>query len=726
MNPATGQTPQQGQVQGQPGPPGQPARPPPMYHPQQIRGLPMLSEEEKNKYEFGLRGLWNKANNSPANSSDQLAARQKIMEFSKMLITKIHQRRGLAQQAQQQQQQPQQPQQQQQQQPQQPQQPPQQQPPQQSQQQGAHIPARPPSAQQIIAGQVTAQAQMQLQKQQQAAPGNANAAQGDKSSSSGIATGQAPNPQAAAVAAQRPKLPDSILQHASKLMFRPPVQMAEKSPAEIAKWTEEMRDRYARALYAMENNKGNVENMDKAIKDRSSAGRPLSDEDLRQLQGRRDKQLKTYMDAKKWVESVRRQHESINAQQTNQNEPGCPATAAQSSDATQATNTNAAQNKPQAPAAQVTAATPVDPGVEAAKNQQQVAAANRASPVTGTAAAPQPQARPTLNTTQPAVQQAQGQSQAQGPTHKQEQARPAPVNTGLASSMAQTLAQAQASATPGQGGVRVQTPQSSTPANTVAGPTRSLSHSAALSLANQRATGTPGSAPIQGQQPGVVTPSSAVAAMNPSIVQQQQQQGHPHAHPTQQQQQQQQAGGMTAKMPIPKQLPEKSTAVPQGVTLGGGVSAGRPTMSQGSGTLGGVMNQPPMARIAAYNHDAEGDHILSKKKLDELVRQVCGGAAEGQEGNMLSPEVEENILNMADSFVDNVLHAACRNSKERGSKVLEIRDIQLVLERTYNIRVPGYSSDELRTVRKVLPSAGWIAKMSAVQAAKVMPGKGDT
>lgn len=85
----------------------------------------------------------------------------------------------------------------------------------------------------------------------------------------------------------------------------------------------------------------------------------------------------------------------------------------------------------------------------------------------------------------------------------------------------------------------------------------------------------------------------------------------------------------------------------------------------------------------------------------------------------------QNVLNMADSFVDNVLHAACRNSKERGSKVLEIRDIQVVLERAYNIRVPGYSSDELRTVRKVVPSAGWIAKMSAVQAAKVMPSKND-
>jgi transcription initiation factor TFIID subunit 12 len=83
------------------------------------------------------------------------------------------------------------------------------------------------------------------------------------------------------------------------------------------------------------------------------------------------------------------------------------------------------------------------------------------------------------------------------------------------------------------------------------------------------------------------------------------------------------------------------------------------------------------------------------------------------------------MLLLADQFMDNVILTACRNAKERGSKVLEIRDLQLVLERVYNIRVPGYSSDELRTVRKVQPSAAWISKMSAVQAAKVMPGKGD-
>jgi len=69
--------------------------------------------------------------------------------------------------------------------------------------------------------------------------------------------------------------------------------------------------------------------------------------------------------------------------------------------------------------------------------------------------------------------------------------------------------------------------------------------------------------------------------------------------------------------------------------------------------------------------------------------------------------------------------AACRVAKLRSSATLELRDLQLILERNYNIRVPGYASDELRTVKKIQPTQAWAQKMSAVQAAKVTGGKTD-
>ncbi|OAA77309.1 transcription initiation factor TFIID subunit 12 [Akanthomyces lecanii RCEF 1005] len=656
MNNPGGQS-QQGQA-GQAGQAGQPPpRPPPMYQPAQIRNLPLLSEDEKLKYEHGVTGLWNRMNNSAPNSPEHVAARNKIIEFSRMLITKIQGRRAQAQ-----------------------------------QQHGQQAGAQRPQGQAAQQQQATTQQKPAQQPTAAAGKPAGNATGG--AAASALATAA---DRASVTALTQPKVPDRLMAHVNKLTFKAPQHLTEKSPAEAAKWIEDLKVRYGRALMTMEAAKNKIANMDKVFHERAQAGNPLKDEELRQYREHKDKQQELHNNGQKWIETVRKQQESVSG-------PGQGQNASATQNKTNGSGTPTQQNQ--------NAAASVNASVEATKNQQQMAGQQQ-QPATNTPTPQQQQARLAQNAA------AQG-----GAAIKQEPQHPAPVNTALANAQAQT---------PAQGAARVGTPQSAT-AQAPGGPTRALSHSAAMSLANQRAAAQPANAALANQnqqqqqvaQQQQAAASAATAASGSSSSSREpahrlpQQQGHPHAHPTQQP-----PASLQSKMPIQKHLPERATAVPQGVTLGGGVAAGRPTLSQGGGTLGGVMNQPAMAKVPAYSHDAEGDHVLSKKKLDELVRQVCGAPSEGSDGNLLTPEVEESVLNMADSFVDNVLHAACRNSKERGSKVLEIRDIQLVLERTYNIRVPGYSSDELRTVRKVQPSAGWIAKMSAVQAAKVMPGKGE-
>lgn len=79
-------------------------------------------------------------------------------------------------------------------------------------------------------------------------------------------------------------------------------------------------------------------------------------------------------------------------------------------------------------------------------------------------------------------------------------------------------------------------------------------------------------------------------------------------------------------------------------------------------------------------------------------------------------------MQITDDFVDDLITAACRLAKVRGSNTLDVRDIQIVLERQYNIRIPGFSTDEIRTVRRPQPAAGWSQKMMAVQAAKLTGG----
>ncbi|KAI4205249.1 MAG: hypothetical protein LQ350_000571 [Teloschistes chrysophthalmus] len=172
------------------------------------------------------------------------------------------------------------------------------------------------------------------------------------------------------------------------------------------------------------------------------------------------------------------------------------------------------------------------------------------------------------------------------------------------------------------------------------------------------------------------------------------------------------------KMPIPKDL---KVAQPQPVSMG----PARPTLTGGpSNGASGPMGQPAIQKHPGYVLEGDGERVLGRKKLEELVRQVTGGV-DGEEGETLSAAAEETLLDVADDFVDQVVTAACKLAKLRTSQTLELRDIQLVLERNYNIRIPGYASDELRTVKKVQPTPGWTQKLAAVQAAKVTGGKGD-
>ncbi|KAK5939616.1 Transcription initiation factor TFIID subunit 12 [Knufia obscura] len=157
--------------------------------------------------------------------------------------------------------------------------------------------------------------------------------------------------------------------------------------------------------------------------------------------------------------------------------------------------------------------------------------------------------------------------------------------------------------------------------------------------------------------------------------------------------------------PTPVQMP------PARPTLNGGANVG----------FSGQLAQPAITTFPGYvlEHSEDG-HLLSKKKLNDLVREVLGPNSEDQ----LTAEAEEICLGLVDDFIDDLLVSSCRLAKLRGAQSLEAKDVQVILERQYNIRVPGFSTDEIRTVRKNQPAAGWAHKVGAVQAAKLMNGSG--
>ncbi|KAI5863642.1 hypothetical protein GGS23DRAFT_508270 [Durotheca rogersii] len=673
---------------------GQGHHPPPirLLQPEHMRNLNYLTPDDKAKYEEGLKLLYAKMEQYGPETVEHQSAKQKVTDFSRMVFTKIKSIQARNQAASQAQAgQPGQP------------------------VQSGHPNVQPQGAQngQYQNALAAAQAAQKPGMQPNRPPGpgtSAGAANpGAPASGTGPTTGSNPQPVSKPILDHVNKLPWSILPIPSQL----PQDQAQK-------WLAETKNRFIRNLTQMESLKLRSARLDALVKDRQEKGQSLPPEELKKIQDQKIQDQRSYQDAERFIKGVRAQMHAAGQNGSSQG-PNAQQARPQPMPPPQNLASTASSHPMQAASASVTAA------MDAAKTQQAAAAARVTAP--GPTGQPQSQTQiqhpgtPATPATPMSAQQQHNQQQPQPqppqthptpapqPQIKSEPGtHPPPVNTALATAASSAHLPASVG-TPTQPSARVQTPQSASqqaPGSRV----QPLSHAAAVNRANS-------SANISGQ------PSNSSGGITPTpgsgnLVGSASHSGHTHAHP-----QPNPPPALTTKMPINKNLPAKSTETPQPTSVGGGNTPGRPSMSGGGATGGGVMGQTVIPKMTIPQYDTEGDHVLSKKKLDELVRQICGGGSPGTDGNYLTPDVEESVLSVADNFVDNVLHTACRLAKERGSKVLEIRDIQLVLERVYNIRIPGYTSDELRIVRKVQPAANWISKVHAVQAAKVMPGKDD-
>ncbi|KAF9304896.1 Transcription initiation factor TFIID subunit 12 [Mortierella antarctica] len=103
--------------------------------------------------------------------------------------------------------------------------------------------------------------------------------------------------------------------------------------------------------------------------------------------------------------------------------------------------------------------------------------------------------------------------------------------------------------------------------------------------------------------------------------------------------------------------------------------------------------------------------LITKRKIQEMVAQI-------DPSERLEPEVEDILLELADEFIESVTQFACKLATHRKSSTLEVKDVQLHLERNWNIRIPGFASEEIRSVRKSNVPASHTQKVTAVNNAK--------
>lgn len=159
----------------------------------------------------------------------------------------------------------------------------------------------------------------------------------------------------------------------------------------------------------------------------------------------------------------------------------------------------------------------------------------------------------------------------------------------------------------------------STPQSATSQSVRPLSHKAAMAQAAHSYTSQPNFQPPTSQSSGHAHPQ--IGAGNQD-------------QPKNQQISQQNL--TNPRMPIPKDL---KVTPPQPVPMG----LARPTLTGGptNGAMG-PLGQPAIQKHPGYVLEGDGERVLSKKKLEELVRQVTGGSGvESEEGETLSAEVEE-------------------------------------------------------------------------------------
>lgn len=159
-----------------------------------------------------------------------------------------------------------------------------------------------------------------------------------------------------------------------------------------------------------------------------------------------------------------------------------------------------------------------------------------------------------------------------------------------------------------------------------------------------------------------------------------------------------------------------NTTIQQGHTVTGSnaISVGSvtsaPTSVMTLGQPGLAIRQPIPSSVQSVPGMVvqQETKVLDKRRLQELVKEV-------DPMEQLDDDVEEVLMQIADDFIDNVVTAACQIAKHRKSNTLEVKDVQMHLERNWNMYIPGFGSEELRPYKKAAPTEAHKQRMALIK-----------
>ena len=376
---------------------------------------------------------------------------------------------------------------------------------------------------------------------------------------------------------------NKIIEEVRKLKIIPPVAVVAQGQEKTRAWVHDAQNKYASHLQRLEQASTQIRELDNTINQRQAQGRPLNPQEQEQVRVRREGIEQRQKDTKEFLGRFQHQQEVLRAQQAQ---------------AQAANGQEPGPNTTQAPSAST-------------HTQEHKTGINTQSQIKS-----EPPNQP--HTLSSAVDAARNLG------YEAKRSAMSPQNAGQPSQLPpnqQPVSRPQISQNP------ISTSHPPLNVNTSARP-----------LDQQR--NSPHVAPTQ---PTNMPQDNPIALSHQAAMEQARSYSHPsihqptpqsatHGHPTDTKSQQNQA-----KMPIPKEL---NVAPLQPVSMG----PSRPTLTNGPGPIGPI-GQPAYPRHPGYVLEGEGERVLSKKKLEELVRQVTGGTGgESEEGEALTADVEEVSL----------------------------------------------------------------------------------
>ncbi|TRY77278.1 hypothetical protein TCAL_11360 [Tigriopus californicus] len=137
------------------------------------------------------------------------------------------------------------------------------------------------------------------------------------------------------------------------------------------------------------------------------------------------------------------------------------------------------------------------------------------------------------------------------------------------------------------------------------------------------------------------------------------------------------------------------------IAVNGASIVGLDAGSGASGSSGATTTPSPAG-------GAPSAQILDKHRLNELVKEV-------DVHEQLDEDVEDLLLHIADDFIEQTVTASCALARHRKAPAIEVRDVQMVLERNWNMYIPGFGTEDIRQHKRSALNESHKSRMALIR-----------